>query len=358
MKRPERVLIVHPGPEFSVADVFTGYMEAFTAAGIRTIDYNLGDRLAFYFSAAIPTGPPDEDGNQGFRRAFTEREDAIAMAVNGIGSTFLQFWPQLVIVISSFFITPRIMHVMRDRGAKVVVIHTESPYEDTRQLKIAAHADLNLLNDSVTLRDYLKLGRPAYYMPHAYRPKLHYPGPGDVEYASDFAFVGTAYPSRWEFFHRMYAAGGFDGIEPFFAGNWNYRTLDEESPIRKWIVHEPTECFDNDQTAMAYRASKAGINLYRREGMEGFAPGWSLGPREVEMSACGLFFLRDPRGEGDATFPMLPTFASPEDAAEQLQWWLHHDEQREMAALEARAAIRGRTFDANVASMLDMCEQL
>lgn len=333
-------------------------MEALAGLGIRTIDYNLGDRLAFYFSAAIPTGKVDDNGNQEFRRAFPEREDAIAMSVNGIGSTFLQFWPQVVIVVSSFFITPRIIEVMRDRGAKVVILHTEVPYEDERQLKIAAHADLNLLNDATTIRDYQRLGRPAYYMPHAYRPELHYPGPGQPEYASDFCFVGTAYPSRWEFFHRMHDAGAFDGIDPLFAGNWNWRGDNEESPLRKYIVHDPTECFDNEQTALCYRAGKVGLNLYRKEGFENYKPGWSLGPREVEMAACGLFFLRDSRGESDATFPMLPTFASPEDAAEQIQWWVHHDMERQDAAMSARAAIRERTFENNAKALLGMLEQL
>jgi spore maturation protein CgeB len=351
------VLIIHPGPEFSVADVFTGWMEAFSNAGIRTIDYNLGDRLAFYSQAVVPATAPDEDGNQEFRRAFPRREDAIGLAVNGVGSTFLQFWPQLVVVISAFFITPRIIEVMKDRGATVAVLHTESPYEDERQLAIAKHADVNLLNDAVTLREYQKLGKPAYYMPHAYRPTVHYPGPGAKELESDFAFVGTAYPSRWDFFTRLEKAGGFDGITALLAGNWNHDPDEGESPLKRYLVHEPGECFDNEQAAQVYRASKVGLNLYRKEGMANYEAGWSLGPREVEMAACGLFFLRDPRGESDAVFPMLPTFASPEDAAEQIQYWAAHEAERHVAALEARAAIRGRTFDANVASLLNILEE-
>lgn len=359
VKKLERVLIIHPGPEFSVADVHAGYMESFTSLGYRTIDYNLGDRLAFYFSALIPTGIVDEDGRPQLRRAWEKREDAIGLAVNGIGSTFLQFWPQLVIVISSFFITPRMIAVMRDRGATVVVVHTESPYEDDRQLQVAKFADLNLLNDKVTITKYQRLGVPAYYMPHAYRPKLHYPGPGDPEYASDFCFVGTAYPSRWDFFHRMHEAGAFDGIEPLLAGNWAHGDHGD-SPLLKYVAHDPSECFDNEQTAQVYRASKAGLNLYRREAQENCLDdgGWAMGPREVEMAACGLFYLRDPRGESDAVLPMLPTFAGPEEAAEQLQWWLHHDAEREEAAKAARAAIRGRTFEANAKAMLGHLERL
>lgn len=357
MKPLERVMIVHPGPDFSVADVFTGWMEAFSGLGYRTIDYNLGDRLAFYFAATIATGNVDEDGRPEFKRAFPERDDCIQLAVDGLGSAFLQFWPQLVIIISSFFITPRMIAVLRDRGACVVVIQTECPYEDERQLKIAEWADLNLLNDKVTIDKYRELA-PAYYMPHAYRPGLHYPGPGDPEYASDFCFVGTGYPSRWDFFHRMHDAGGFDGLDPLFAGNWGRRPEDEESPLTKWLAHDPKVCFDNEQTAQVYRAGKTGLNFYRREGMHHSLDngGWSMGPREVEMSACGLFFLRDSRGESNAILPMLPTFATPEDAADQLQWWAHHDKERDEAARAARAAIRGRTFENNAKMLLSMLE--
>jgi spore maturation protein CgeB len=359
MNKPERVLIIHPGPDFSVADVFTGYMEAFSALGCRTIDYNLGDRLAFYFSALIPTGKVDEDGRPQLRRAWEKREDAIGLAVNGIGSTFLQFWPQLVIVISSFFITPRMIAVMRDRGSTVVVVHTECPYEDDRQLQVAKYADLNLLNDKVTITKYQRLGVPTYYMPHAYRPKLHYPGPGDPEYASDFCFNGTAYPSRWEFFENLHAAGAFDGIDVSLSGNWAHKDR-PDSPLLKYVIHDPSECFDNEQVAQVYRAGKVGLNMYRREAMEHNLDqgGWSMGPREVEMAACGLFFLRDPRGESDAIFPMLPTFSTPEDAAEQIQYWVHHDAEREEVAMAARAAIRGRTFDANAQALLGLLERV
>lgn len=30
-----------------------------------------------------------------------------------------------------------------------------------------------------------------------------------------------------------------------------------------------------------------------------------------KLAACGTFFARDPRPEGDELFPMLPTFTDP-----------------------------------------------
>ena len=81
------------------------------------------------------------------------------------------------------------------------MLMTETPYQDDYQLKMAKYADLTLLNDPVNLDAYRQVG-PAEYVPHAYRPCVHYPAaPGTVpEY--DLAFVGTGFPSRTRFFSR------------------------------------------------------------------------------------------------------------------------------------------------------------
>ena len=40
-----RVLIVHPGPDFSVHDVYSGWHEALTSLGCEVGVYNTNDRL-------------------------------------------------------------------------------------------------------------------------------------------------------------------------------------------------------------------------------------------------------------------------------------------------------------------------
>jgi hypothetical protein len=72
------------------------------------------------------------------------------------------------------------------------------------------------------------------------------------------------------------------------------------------------------------------------------------------MAACGLFFLRDPRGESDEVFggnkalglaDVLPTFTDAADASDQIKWWVKHDAMRSKYALAARDRIMDRTFD-------------
>jgi hypothetical protein len=346
-----RWLVVHPGPQFSVHDVYAGWVEALRALGEDVLEFNLDKRIQVYDAALLETGTLDDAGHPEVRKAFT-REQALAAAVQGITSACYTWWPHVVLGVSAFFLPPWYLDVMRDRGHKVVLLHTESPYQDDEQLKRAAHADLNLLNDPVNIAAYREHG-PAQYMPHGYRPHVHRPGPVVPELASDFCFVGTGFKSRVGFFEQM----NFDGLDVLLAGTWP--DLADDSPLRRYLAGgETVQCTGNEETAAIYRSARAGINFYRREAEDTHqGEGWAMGPREVEMAAAGLFFLRDPRPEGDEVFPMLPRFTGPEDASDQLRWWLARDRQREDAAAAARAAVADRTFEANATRLLQLLDK-
>ena len=311
--------VVHPGPNFSVADVYTGWVEALEDLGETVQGFNLDERLAFYDNTFMRVG---EDT---FRKAVTP-EKAIELSVNGLYATLYKTHPDVLFIITGFLIPHELLDLARFRGTKVVLLHTEQPYELDRELEIAAHADLNLVNDPTHLEAF-RAAAPTEYMPHAYRPKLHCPGPAEPQLKCDLAFVGTGFESRIAFFEAM----DLDGLDVLLAGHW--QNLSESSPLRQYVGHDVAQCLDNADAVRIYRSAKAGLNLYRREAnAPEYAAGWSCGPREIEMAATGLFFLRDPRPESDRLFPMLPTFAGPEDAGEQLRWWLEHDQAREQAA--------------------------
>jgi spore maturation protein CgeB len=344
-----RWLVVHPGPRWSVADVHAGWVEALQELGEQVAVYNLDARLTLYERALIDVGK-DEGGTLRLRKALTQ-DQAIGLATNGIKSAAYQFWPDAVLVISYLFVPADLLDLLRDRGHKVVLVHTESPYQDDEQIALAAHADHNLVNDPTNLERFREVTR-AEYAPQAYRPSVHHPGPADPNLAADLAFVGTGFPSRIEFLERM----DLDGLDVLLAGNW--QLLAAESPLRKWVAHDDQECLDNEQTAEVYRSARAGLNLYRREAERPeLAAGWACGPREIEMAATGLFFAREPRPEGDELFPTLPTFDSPEQASSQIRWWLAHDRERERAAAMAREAVAGRTFEANAKRLLALLDR-
>jgi hypothetical protein len=260
-----RALLVHPGATFSVQDVYTGWLEGLRDNGVEIAEYNLGDRLTFYDLACL-------EGDDGFQRAFP-REAAVEMALNGVYSACYKWWPDVVIVISGMFLTPDLLRILRSRRHKVVVLHTESPYEDDRQLALAEHADLNLLNDPTNI-DRFRAVAPTEYMPHAYRPHIHHPQPvPSAAYRSDFCFVGTGYASRVAWLEQV----DWSGLDVAFGGNWQQTS--EDSPLRKFLVHDLDECLDNTDTALYYAGTKVSLNLYRREANHPeLSQGWAMGP--------------------------------------------------------------------------------
>lgn len=332
-----RALVVRPGPAFSVADVANGWVKGLQANRVEVIDFPFDDRMGFYATAHI-----DRDGEM--VRVFENPEHAARLAADGILAAAYKLWPDIVIIISGFFVPPDTYHLLRSRGHKVVLLHTESPYEDDRQLLRAAHATLNVLNDPTNLHRFEEVG-PSVYIPHAYDPEVHHPRPADPDAASDFCFVGTGYQSRIDFLERV----DFTDIDVALAGNWKATTPD--SPLRKHMAHDLDECCPNDQTAVLYASTKVSANLYRKEATES-SDGWAMGPREVELAAIGTFFLREPRGESDELLHMLPTFDSPGDFSEKLRWWLAHDTTRKEAARLARLAVADRTFASHAARLL------
>jgi len=273
------------------------------------------------------------------------------MAAEGILAGAFKAWPHVVLLVSAFFIPPAYLDMFRGRGMKVVLLHTESPYQDDEQLARAAHADINLVNDPANLDRYRELGT-AEYVPHAYRPAVHYPAPAGTLKPWDLSFVGTGFPSRVKFFEQM----NLGGLQVQLAGPW--MDLPEDSPLRDWTMTDDEACVDNDQTAAIYRRSKCGINFYRREGEAAHADkGVAMGPREVELAACGTWFPRDPRPEGDGVLHMLPAFGSPAEAGELIRWAVSHPDAREKAAAQAREAIADRTFEANARRLLRLLEK-
>lgn len=329
-----KVLLVRPGPNFSVQDVANGWVKGLRANGCEVLDFNFDERLGFYSEAAL-----ERDGR--YVRPFGP-EQAAWLASKGIEATCYEYQPDVVIIVSGFFVPPYVYDLMRARGSKVVLLHTESPYEDDKQSVRANHADLNIVNDPTNI-DQFPSG--TIYLPHAYDPDIHRPQPARADAMSDFCFIGTGFESRIEFFEKV----DWTGIDAAFGGQW--RQLDEDSPLRPFLVHDIDECVPNENAAYLYASTKASANLYRKEATHN-ADGWAMGPREVELAACGTFFLREARGESDGLLSMLPTFTTPADFGDQLRWWLAHDTERMEASRLARSAVADRTFVNSTARML------
>jgi spore maturation protein CgeB len=336
-----RVLAIHPGPNFSVADVFRGWLIGLKANGIDTGAYNLDARLTFFASAHVPNADTDE-----LEVAFTE-EQAHQLALDGLCADLWKYQPDVLLIVSGFYVPPNAMQMIRDRGTKIVLLHTESPYEDDTQIARSEHADLVLINDPTNIDRFREINPNTHYQWHCYEPTRHYPGPGKTEHQSDFCFVGTGFPSRIKFLEQI----NWDGIDVALAGHW--LNLDKDSPLHKFVAHDINVCCDNAETADLYRGARLAANLYRREAERPeLATGWAMGPREVELAAIGTPFLRDRRPEGNELFPFLPTFDTPAELEELIRWHLSHPKVLTDLGQRAREAVHTRTFANSAARMM------
>ena len=327
-----KVVVVGPGPNFSVEDVRSGWVDALRDLGVLVHNFDLGSRIAFY------TGAHFEDDDGEFVKPPHTFEDSLHLAVDGLFADLYRIGenPDLIIIVSGFFVPAAMLPLIRLRGIPVVYIFTESPYQDDQQAEWAEYADLSIVNDPQNLSRF-----PAgtYYQPHSYSPKIHYPGTGVRPV--DFSFVGTGYESRRDLFDKV----RFDDLNVMFGGNWP--DLDTDSQIRGWMSDDPEFCLHNADTADLYRQSKCSANLYRRESNRAdLVEGWAMGPREVELAACETFTVRDPRPESDEVFGgIFPTFSDADELSDLVSWWAAHDIAREKRVQQASSVIADRTFE-------------
>lgn len=318
-----RILLVHPGPAFSVEDVHRGWLKGLREAGAEVIEYDFSSRLFMWQNAHLK-----RDGE--FLQAVPF-EEAVKLALEPVGTWIYECQPDVVWFISGFWLTYAFLDTIRGRGQHVLLHCTESPYEDERQIGQAAHADTVLINDPLNLERFKAQCGRTLYVPHSYDPDVHHPGSSTVE-ESDLCIAGTGYGRRVDWLEQM----DLDGYEIALLGNW--QSLDEH-PLAKWVRAERLdECCDNTIVADWYRNTKASLNIYRD------SIGEAMGPREVELAACGRFFLTEPRPENLEVFPYIPKVEGPQDASEQLRWWIEHPYERHEIEARALAEISSWTF--------------
>ncbi len=338
-----KALVVHPGPSFSVADVHNGIVKGLQQCGVDVASLNLDDRLDFFVAAEVLRGK--------IRRRAFERDEAVRLAARTILADLYQFWPDIVIFTMGAFIPPEMWAILTRRPHHTVAWFTESPYEDDRQLRVARYVDTAIVNDPANIQDYRQVNPRTWYMPHSYDPELHHPGLASPSLVCDFGWVGTAFPSRIDFFKQV----DWSGLTVKLAGAW--WQLDGRSKLARYLITPKNECFGNVDAVRLYRSSKLSANLYRKEAsQEGLEHGWAVGPREVELAACETFFLREPRGEGDELFPDAPTFDTPAEFGDQVRWWAAHDDERTKVARLNREAIADRTFKNTAARLLQLVD--
>lgn len=349
---PLRILVAHPGADYSVADVHTGLVEALARAGHEVGIYALNGHLEVARRYLAQQ-------NRILRKAdptveITPTVPAMMLkASEGLLLTALRGRADAVLVISAMYLHPQVLYMLRAARIPVGLVFTESPYLDDDQLDYAGLASVCWTNERTSV-EFLRQANPrTHYLPAAYRAGVHAPGePGPDMPRHDVVFVGTYFDERAD----LLGAVDWSGIDLGLYGNFD--------PVRKGSRrHKRLAPYirggvtDNARTLDFYRAAKIGLNPFRTSvwiGKDEHVTGESANPRTWELAASGCFHLSGDRAEVRDVFgPAVPTFDGPADLEAKVRHYLAHDLERRVLADEARRRALGHDFDARAAQITE-----
>lgn len=358
-----KLLCVHPGASFSTADVYGGLTEALKRRGHDIQEYRLDGRI--------------EESSEYIRWQERRKKRLLgeAYAVPGGGimepiirhasmtllEATLTVNPHCLLVFSAMFLHPETAILLRRMGVPIVLLLTESPYDDAKQANLAPFANMVYTNERASVRLMKRWheqtggkrgAKDIEYLPHAYDPGRHWPvtqtrGDADQQVPyHDVVFVGSGFYERQEILQAVDWEGL--GVDFGLYGPWPY--VGSRNKLRKYLRHGTVP---NETTATLYRQAKVGLNLYREsvgtsrnatriKGAE------SLNPRALELGATGTFHLSNWRPEVEEVFgPLVPTFKTAADLESLIRCWTMPGRDAARWKVEQRLpeAVRGWTFD-------------
>lgn len=329
-----KILVIHPGHGHSTADVYEGLCAGFEMIGIDVVRFAWGQMLRPLTAAvlgAVQGGVVKEQDAEKLHQfmCFLAGADALAVAAEQA--------VEAVLVVNGLLFPPSRAGLMKQIGIPIACYGTEAPYFAATEREIAPYYSHWFTQERTAVRDYADLDVPVTYLPMAYNPRLHQPGPVDPDRACDVTFVGGGFPER----KALLSGVDWTGIDATIHGTlWG---LDLQQERGKFDFSRGTRytegAIPNELTSVWHRSAKVALNLHRKmsyiETGTAIAPGQaeSLGPRAYEIPACGGFMLsdderpeiRDVYGESAATFRAWDAA----DLSRQLRYWLTHPDERE-----------------------------
>lgn len=391
-----KFLVVHPGADYSTADVFQGLVDGLADLGHDVVTYELGSRLGIAGKAL----------GQAWREAGLDHGPTLAQvtynAGHGVYATIIREQVQAVLVVTAQFWNPDHTIMIRRLGLPVGVILTECPYLDDQIATSAPVADAVWANELTSVpaiqegAAILKAQgfwatEPQFvrYLRHAWNTRRHDGraiNPADADWpAHDVVFVGSGFQERIDLLEQADALGAFRGIDFGLYGDWAYlwpawvptpflrieapaaiRTgralaaIGQASPLFRYLQ---AGIVKNAITATLYRRATVGLNLSRSSATYSREPGRlqvagaeSLGPRPFELAATGTFFLSEWRSELSGVFgSIIPSFRSPGELAPLVREWVRPERaaEREGIAEQARLIVRDQTWKNRAAQIVD-----
>lgn len=336
-----RILLVHPGASISTHDVYTGLEAGLKALGHTVYAYNLDERIersGRWLDYCWRKGGKAVEKPQ--------PPDVLLHAGGELVTRALRIQPDVVLIVSSMFLHPDVLVLLRRAYQRVAMLLTESPYDDERQARLLPWVDVAWTNERTSAR---QMG--IKYLPHAWNHAVHQAHKDEPDHvpSHDVVFVGTPFQERVD----LLSAVDWTGIDLGLYGGWG--TLPPRHRLRKYIKGSYIK---NEHAAALYRKAKIGLNLYRTS--KGFgkdapriAHAESLNPRAYELAALGCFTLSDARAEVTETFgDLVPTFSDAGGLCVLMNRWLSDDAGRQRIQAQLPSAVAGHTWLARAGTVV------
>jgi spore maturation protein CgeB len=332
----------------STYDVARGYEVALRALGQDVQAFNYHGSLAFYQMAL-------DYWREDHPRFWPDTNAHLVLASERVIFDVLDFVPDVVLIVCGMSLHRRAYELIHRLNVPMVLLLTESPYEDQDQAVIMhkGHVSAAFTNDLRSVETLREMsGVHTVYLPHAYDPEVHHPGTVGSQWHSDVFFHGTMFPERQELFSGLDREGVvIDGPDPSIkAQDW-----DEVDEMMEKIL-------PNAELAQYYRGTSIALNYHRRvigvndEGLQyiGNGAAYSIGPRAYEIAACGAFQLCDAtRPElGEVFGDSVATFTDRDDLVDKIEYYLRHPDERARMAQEALERVQDCTFEARAREII------
>lgn len=344
-----RILLTYPGATYSTYDVAAGYEKALSALGHEVRSFNHHGWLSFYdiTLAQWQLYAPEQVFPDAAARVIAS-EHVVIEAVD--------FVPDVILIVAAMGLHRRAFELLNHLGVPIIVLLTESPYEDGIQAKVLekGHVSLAFTNERTSAQRLETVtGVQTIYLPHAYDASRHRVLNIDEKHRSDVFFQGTLWPKRKRLLDSLADLPYkmiFDGIQP-------------QARNREEADESMTHVIDNSEMPFWYSGTKIAINHHRefctidKDGLELYLESGeaeSLGPRAFEIAACGAFQLCDnTRPELQDVFgDSVVTYDDTEDLRDKVKYYLRNDHKRREMAKESHRRVQGCTFEARARDII------
>lgn len=382
-----KVLVVGSPHAASTRDVFMGVLKGLTQVGARVNSYDVFP-LGEFFANFIAWFKAEKITVNMLR----EIPSPMLLAYQAVFIAAHHYEVDMVVFVSPQYLPMDIPRMLKKDGFKVVGIFTENPYEDHIDAAQKAEFFTTCFVSDLNSEAYWRPFNPnTFYLPHSYDPDKHFPwwdAPEgkkrhDIHNGHQHVtYVGSGFVRR----QRYLEAVDWTGIDLRLYGYWPFlmpsrhpddtvrgpdgNEVNRDEYFADLIPREPSplapytraSMIDNAFTARIYRGSSIGINIHRTERWNNNAdviidPGeaYSMGPRAVELAACGLFQIADFRQEiVDVFGDSVPIHSSPDELGRLIRKYLADPVSRDALARQQHEAIKGRTFANSMRRALEL----